>query len=98
MFYTEALDCHSLERWEFEHLDDDLRTTHIERELAKHRDEIFEYGDPTPEVRRKYEHLFPADAEHGCHLIHLFVLFTESCPLIISDTGTREPDAHWKGK
>lgn len=29
-------------RWEFKHLDDDLKTSHIERELARHREEIFE--------------------------------------------------------
>lgn len=63
----------SFEKWEFRHLGDDLKTTLIERELARHRDQILEYnleyGDefrskaPSPEIRAKFQHLFPTDAE-----------------------------------
>ena len=67
MFHIESWDFSSLylQRWEFEHLDNDLGTTRIERELAKHRDEIFEYDNNSPpeEMRQKYQHLFSVDAE-----------------------------------
>ena len=36
-------DTSSVAGWKFDHLDNDLGTTHIERELAKGRDEIFEH-------------------------------------------------------
>lgn len=53
----------SLAAWEFAHLDDDLGTKQIERDLANYRDEIFEEYTASPEAREKYQHLFPAAAE-----------------------------------
>lgn len=53
----------TLAEWEFRFLDDDLGTEHIEKQLADLCDYIFEETGAPPEVREKYQHLFPQDAE-----------------------------------
>lgn len=55
----ETKNLNSLANWEFRYLDDDLGTTHIEKKI----DWIFEDDEPS-EARKKYEHLFPEDADY----------------------------------
>lgn len=54
----------TLPDWEFRFLDDDLGTTHIQKQLADWCDYIFEEVRAPPEAREKYEHLFPAHADY----------------------------------
>lgn len=92
---------------EFEHLGNNLGTTHIKRELAKGRDEIFEHDyrggwslsslcHKNPEMRAKYQDLFPAYAERSKHDIfsHFTNAGSEFYPAITFDTGTKEQKEH----
>lgn len=62
----ESNDVGTLAYREFVHLDNDWKTTRIERKLAPSNDAIFmEWGGVPDGSREKYQHLFPDGVRHA---------------------------------